>query len=148
MKSLILGTTVAVIAASAPVWAQSPVPVIDRMSAVYGKALIQQDWKALESTLSKDFVGIGPDGAIRDRKGWIGYLKRPGLRVTNGWNRRTSLKVFAESAHVVGTFTWTGTLDGKRVRQTERYSSVWRRTGDTWECVALQTVPVAPVKGN
>ena len=143
-----LAAFAAVSIAASETWAQNPAPAIDRVSAVYGKALIEQDWKALESTLSREFVGIDPDGAIRDRKGWIAFLKRPGPRVNNVWNRRTSLKVFSESAHVVGTFTWTGTLDGRRVRQTERYSSVWRRTGDTWECVALQTVPVAPVKGK
>jgi len=58
--------------------------------------------------------------------------------------QQTSVQVYGNAAVVTGTFRVKGTENGKPYVRRERFTDMWIKINEAWQCVASQTTLIPP----
>ncbi len=107
------------------------------------QAYPKRDAAVLERILSDDLTVINPDGSSGDKAGEIGGLRSGKLKLESVTNDDMKVRVYGETAVVTGRATIRGQIDGREIRDQNRYTSVFVQRRGRWKVVALHVTRVA-----
>lgn len=107
------------------------------------QAYPRQEAAVLDRILADDLTVINPDGSSGDKAREIGGLRSGKLKLESVTNDDMKVRVFGETAVVTGRATIRGQIDGREIRDQNRYMSVFVKRRGRWQVVALHVTRVA-----
>jgi ketosteroid isomerase-like protein len=106
------------------------------LESAWNHALEAKDAKGMEMMLSNTFVSVDIDGSIADKSEFLASIKAPDYQPSQAVIEQSNVRVYGDSAVVVGTFRVKGIDKGKSYVHRERFVDTWIKTNGTWQCVA------------
>ena len=107
------------------------------------QAYPKHEASVLDRILADDLTVINPDGSSGDKAGEIGGLRSGKLKLDSVTNDDMKVRVFGETAVVTGRATIRGRIDGREIRDQNRYTSVFVKRRGRWQVIALHVTRVA-----
>jgi ketosteroid isomerase-like protein len=112
------------------------------MSGDLIQAYPKHEVAVLDRILADDLTVINPDGSSGDKAGEIGGLRSGKLKLESVINDDMKVRVFGETAVVTGRATIRGQIDGREIRDQNRYTSVFVKRRGRWQVIALHVTRV------
>jgi ketosteroid isomerase-like protein len=104
-------------------------------------AIGKHDAATVETMVADDFVGVSskPGAKVQNRRAMLANMKGDKDTYTSTKNERLDVRIFGNSAVVVGTAREKGTgKDGKAFDRSYRFTDTWVERAGKWQCVASQ----------
>lgn len=116
------------------------------LEARWNQALVDQDIATLETILADDFVFVAPDGSVTGREALLGFVANRTVIVDPFVTEEVSVRIYGDTAVVIGRFTQTIRRGEQHQTTTYRYTDVYVREGEAWRAVSAQSaiIPAAP----
>lgn len=121
----------------------SDVQALAALDAAVGEAIVAGDFEALERLYAPDFVFVAPDGRRVDRAARMESFRSGRLRYLETAHSELEIEVGGDLALVTGLAHTRYVANGNAAEGDYRYSSVWRRAGDSWQVISTQATRVA-----
>ena len=120
--------------------------ILSELNAQFIKNFINQDVKAHEQIIYKDFVCIENNGTIVNRDD---YLKAWATDFQNGYLSSFTytdeyIRIFGNMALVRSKTIYTKFRDGKTITGNSVYTDTYIKEKGRWYCVQAQITPVVP----
>jgi ketosteroid isomerase-like protein len=112
----------------------------DQFTQAFGKA----DTGFMEKYFADDFTGIHSDGKLSTKAQEIDNVKSGTLKWASVDLHERKIRVYRETAVVVGLASSTGTVGGKPYSGDFRTTQIWVKHKGNWKVVAFQSTRVAP----
>ena len=109
------------------------------LEKAWNHALEEKDAKALDMLLANTLVSVDIDGSVSSKSEFLASIKAPDYKPSQVVTEQTSVQVYGNAAVVTGTFRVKGTENGKPYVRRERFTDMWIKINETWQCVASQT---------
>jgi ketosteroid isomerase-like protein len=109
------------------------------LESAWNQAEQQKDTKALNLLLAENLVYIDYDGTLMDKTQFLASVSVKPLHPSQIVNTSVKAYVYGESAVVTGLYRETGNLQGKTYIRRGRFTDVWVKVNQTWQCVASQS---------
>jgi ketosteroid isomerase-like protein len=106
------------------------------LEKAWNHALAEKDTKALDMLLHNTMVLMDTDGSVQSKGEFLASVKVPDYQPSQATIDQTSVRVYGDTAVVVGIFRVKGTDKGKTFARRERFVDTWIKTNGTWQCVA------------
>jgi ketosteroid isomerase-like protein len=132
---------VATTAAPASGKKMSPDAALRDMENRWESAIGKHDAATVETMVADDFVGVSskPGAKVQNRRAMLATMKSDKDTYTSTKNERLDVRIFGNSAVVVGTAREKGTgKDGKAFDRSYRFTDTWVDRAGKWQCVASQ----------
>lgn len=111
------------------------------MENKWSAAIAKKDTSVMQAFLAEDYVGVSSKGKIVNKRGLLADIKKDKDTYTSAKNGRMDVRVFGNSAVVVGTSNEKGKdKDGKAFDRTYRWTDTWVARNGRWQCVASQAL--------
>lgn len=105
------------------------------------------DAAALDPLLHEDFVGVGPLGFVLDKQQWLGPRRSGALKNSSFEWRDPSVRVFGDTAVVVGSQIQESSYQGHDASGQFRVTQILVRTGsggdERWVLAGMHLSPIA-----
>src|SRR6516225_2299452 len=99
-------------------------------------ALEQKDVKALDMLLANTMISVDVDGSVSSKNEFLASIKSPDYQPSQAVTEQTSVRVYRDSAVVVGILRVKGTDKAKPFVHRERFVDTWIKSNRAWQCVA------------
>jgi ketosteroid isomerase-like protein len=109
----------------------------------WAEAELAADVATLGTLMDDAFVGVGPLGFVLDKPQWLGPRRSGDLKVTAFDWLDPSVRVFGDTAVVIGTQVQQATFQGQDASGQFRVTQVVTRTGDGWTLAGMHLSPIA-----
>jgi len=106
--------------------------MLRRLNEEFIRSVSGSDSAWFERHLAADFLNSNPEGTLSDRAAFLRQVARPSA-VTQLAAQDVRIRLFGQTAIVHGRTTYRK-ADGHP--GSGRYTDVWARAGDGWQCVA------------
>jgi ketosteroid isomerase-like protein len=119
----------------------SPDAALRDMENRWENAIGKHDAATVETMVADDFVGVSskPGAKVQNRRAMLANMKGDKDTYTSTKNERLDVRIFGNSAVVVGTAREKGTgKDGKAFDRSYRFTDTWVERAGKWQCVASQ----------
>jgi ketosteroid isomerase-like protein len=97
----------------------------------------------LDRILADDLTVINPDGSLGDKAGETVGIRSGKLKLESVTNDDVKVRVFGETAVVTGRATIKGVVEGREIRDQNRYTCVFVKRRGQWQVINLQITRVA-----
>ena len=97
-----------------------------------------------EENLSDDFVLVSPGGSIRTKRDVIRELATPGLKMEPYEPQDVTIRLYADTAVVIGRMHQRYTLGGIKYANELRYTDVYVKRKGKWLLVSAHTSILTP----
>ena len=125
---------------------QSPAAGAERellkVNREYDEALVKGDAAALDRIYGGEFTYTSTGGEVLNKAQQIELIRSGGLDIESGASEGAEVRLYGETALVLGYFKAKGRFKGQAFDSTERYISVWVKRGGRWQLVAEQGTSV------
>jgi ketosteroid isomerase-like protein len=98
-------------------------------------ALVNGDFQALGSIFAEEWVVVGPDGRVLTRQQIFTQLKNGELKFTSFELGEMDVRIFGDTAIVIGRGSPHGEANGEKFEQNEVFSDTFIRVGGKWRCI-------------
>jgi ketosteroid isomerase-like protein len=106
------------------------------------EATLRNDAKATDRLLADDWINVGPDGSVTDKKGLLKIIKD--FKFHSITDEDTRIRIFGDSAVVTGASVRVLSGPGGRpVTRKVRFTRVWVNREDGWVVVSAQSTVIA-----
>ena len=105
---------------------------IEKQSAA---ALVNVDFQALGSIFAEEWILVGPAGELMTRRFIFEQLRSGDLKFTGYELGDMEIRIFGDTAVVVGRGTPRGVWNGEKFEEKEVFSDTFARVGGKWRCV-------------
>lgn len=105
----------------------------------FNKALMNQDYKSLESFYSDDYMLVRPDGSVLNKHQVLADLREKGLRFATIEIRGTAVRVFGSCAVLTAESETVSSRDGETARSHFRFVAVYAEERDALRLVHFQS---------
>ena len=119
---------------------QAQVRDIEKRSAA---ALISGDFQALGSFFSEEWKVVGPDGQVLTRPQVFAQLQSGELKFTSYELGGMDVRVFGDTAIVVGHGNPHGEFRGEKFEEKEIFTDTFIRVGGQWRCILSHSSEMA-----
>ena len=116
---------------------------IEKQSAA---ALVSGDMQALESLFAERWILVGQSGEVMTRKFIFGQLRSGDLKFTGYDLGDMEIRIFGDTAVVVGRGTPRGEWNGQKFEEKEVFSDTFTRVDGKWRCVMSHSSAIAEEK--
>jgi ketosteroid isomerase-like protein len=107
---------------------------------------VKKDAAALTKILADDYAAVASRGVPSNRADDLADLKASG-GITSCVDDKVNVRVYGDTALVMGHGTRAGTYKGEAFKDREiYYTDVFVRSNGVWRCVASQGTPAAARK--
>jgi hypothetical protein len=106
-------------------------------------AVEKGDTSVLERDTADDYTLVNRNGQIRSKQETISDIKSGALKVESLKLDDAKVRLYGNTAVMVGHTTQTGTYNGKDISGSTAFTRVWVKEGGKWKSVALQQTQVA-----
>ena len=108
----------------------------------FAQAIIKNDAEAIERFLADDWLIIDPDGGIIDRSRFLGVIKSGALTHEMMESDDVSVRIYGDTAVVMGLTTSKGKFMGQDFTTRERATDIFVKQHGRWQCVLSQLTRV------
>ena len=108
---------------------------LTRAVDAWDRAMVTNDADAIGAFMAADWVIVGPDGSVGGRERFLGLVRSGSLTHDVMESHDLDIRLYGDTAVVIGRGISGGAYDGTRFHLEERVSSVYRRDGAGWTCV-------------
>ncbi|HEX9003125.1 MAG TPA: nuclear transport factor 2 family protein [Blastocatellia bacterium] len=109
----------------------------------YCDAIVKGDVERLKQILADDFIITSGDGNLRDKAAELKDLSpTEDLKTLFFRTEDTRLRVYADSAVLVGRLVWRINYKGREIDNERRFTSVFVKQKGVWQIVAQQVTRV------
>lgn len=112
---------------------------IEALEKKWSAALAANDAAALAPLLADDWTNVDTDGSIQTKAEFLESLKSGELKFTSCTLGKINVRVYGDTAVVVGEDASKGTNGGEAFDEKGIFTDVWVKKGDAWVCVATQS---------
>lgn len=116
---------------------------IEKQSAA---ALISNDFQALGSIFAEEWILVGPSGEVMTRHFIFEELRKGDLKFTGYEMGGMEIRIFGDTAVVVGRGTPRGEWNGEKFEEKEVFSDTFIRVGGKWRCVMSHSSAIVEEK--
>ena len=109
-----------------------------KLEKEFAQAIIKNDSEAIGRVLADDWVIIDPDGGIIDRTRFLGVIKSGALTHEMMESDDVSVRIYGDTAVVMGLTTSKGKFMGQEFTTRERATDIFVKQHGRWECVFSQ----------
>lgn len=113
--------------------------MIENLMQAYPK----QQAAVLDRILADDLAVINPDGSRGDKAGEIAGLRSGKLKLESVTNDDIKVRVYGDTGVVTGRATIRGQIEGREIKDQNRYTSVFLKRRGRWQVIALHVSRVA-----
>jgi len=113
------------------------------VSHAWDKAMVTNDADAIGSFMSDDWIIIGSDGKICDKATFLGLVKSGVLTHDVMESHDMNVRVYRDTAVVVGRGVSGGEYQGHPFREVECVTCVFVRQERQWKCVLTHLSRIA-----
>ena len=114
----------------------------------YDAAIVRGDVAALERIFADEFVYTNPDGEVRDKRQQLAFFRSGDLKFDRGQSDDLKIRVYGNTAVLIGRFTAKGAFKGEPLEVNERYTAVWVKQNGRWRLVGEQGNFIKPKTGG
>jgi ketosteroid isomerase-like protein len=111
---------------------ENDIKLLSRLNSEYVQAVDQKDVAWFDRHLSADFLNTNPDGSLVDRTAFLRQVGR-GAGVSGIKESDVRIRVLGDVA-IIHARTSYQLASGATA--SGRYTDIWLRRGERWECVA------------
>ena len=108
----------------------------------FAQAIIKNDAEAIGRFLADDWIIIDPDGGIIDRSRFLGVIKSGALTHEMMESEDVSVRIYGDTAVVMGLTTSKGKFMGQDFTTRERATDIFVNQQGRWQCVFSQLTRV------
>jgi ketosteroid isomerase-like protein len=122
-------------------------PVKDDLARVardWDRAMVGNDPEAIGRFMADDWIIIGPDGSVGDKKRFLGLVRSERLTHDVMESHDMRIRVYGDTAVVVARGVSGGRFDGRAFHEIERVTCVFVRRDGRWRCVLTHLSRLAP----
>jgi ketosteroid isomerase-like protein len=101
----------------------------------WDRAMVENDADAIGRYMADDWAIVGPDGSVGSKARFLDLVRSGALAHDVMESHDLDVRVYGETAVVIGRGISEGTYRGARFQLVERVSSVFRRGASGWVCV-------------
>jgi len=134
-------TTTAALASGADATDVESARLIELDGAV-GRAIVAGDWEALERLYADDFRFVAPDGRLVARADRLDSFRSGRLRYLETSHSDLEVNRDGSLAVVTGRARTRFVASGEENEGSYRYTSLWRREGESWRVVSTQATKI------
>jgi ketosteroid isomerase-like protein len=117
------------------------------LETAWDDAVVSKDTTALDRIIADDFVMIGADGTVSDRRQLIAGIADPQLQIEPFQTEDVRVRIYGNVAVLTGRYSQRGRWKGQAYETAARYTDVYVRSGGRWRAVSAQATRIpAPVK--
>jgi ketosteroid isomerase-like protein len=113
-----------------------------KVNREYDAALVGGDTAALGRIYGDEFTYTSTGGEVLNKAQQIELLRSGALKIESGASESVEVRLYGDTALVLGYFKAKGKFKGQAFDSTERYISVWVKRGGRWQLVAEQGTSV------
>ncbi len=107
-----------------------------RINNQYDSALLRGDTVALGRLFTPDFTLVNPDGRLLNRQEQLLNVATSELKWESAHSENVSVRVYGNTAVLLGEFHGTGSYRGNQLTVHERYTTFWIKTDTSWQLTA------------
>jgi ketosteroid isomerase-like protein len=107
------------------------------------RAMVTNDPDAIGRYMADDWTIIGPEGRVGDKATFLGLVRSGILTHHTMESHDMQVRVYGETALVIGRGVSAGAFNGHPFHLVERVSSVFVRTAGAWRCVSTHLSLIA-----
>lgn len=101
----------------------------------WDRAMVANDVDAIGKYMAEDWTIIGPDGSVGGKARFLELVHSGALAHDVMESHELDVRVYGETAVVLGRGVSGGTYDGQPFHLVERVSSIFVRQAGEWRCV-------------
>jgi len=106
--------------------------------SAWGVAEKAKDAKALDVLLDDSLAYTDYDGTLKTKSDFLAAVKAPGHNPEQQVVESTSVRVYADTAVVIGVYRVKGIDNGKPYQRRGCFTDTWVNRNGLWVCVASQ----------
>ena len=106
-----------------------------RLAREWDRAMVGNDPEAIGRFMADDWIIIGTDGRIGDRRTFLGLVESGALTHDVMESHDIDLRVYGDTAVLVSRGISGGRYQGRPFREEERATCVFVRQDGVWKCV-------------
>ena len=110
----------------------------------WGRAMVANDAEAIGRYMADDWTIVGPDGSVADKAAFLGLVKSGALTHDVMEFNDSKIRVYGDTAVVMGKGLSCGKYRGHAFREVERVSDVYVKQAGEWNCVLTHVSRIAP----
>lgn len=110
---------------------------------VWNQAEARGDVRALELLFDDSLVYVDDEGGLLSKAQFLARAKAEGGHAQSLTTPTMSVRVYDNTAVVVGTYRFEVLKDGKASTREGRFTDIWINADGRWICVAAQSTPIA-----
>jgi ketosteroid isomerase-like protein len=114
-----------------------------KMEQEWVGAFVRRDTAYLEGFLAEDYAFTYPDGTVVDKGREIENVKSGYVALAEIKLSELKARTYGDTAVITGRSTLKGKFDGRDVGGEYRFTDVFVKRGDRWQCVAGQLTRIA-----
>jgi ketosteroid isomerase-like protein len=113
------------------------------LEAAWNHAEQQKDTGALNLLLANSMSYMDYDGTLMDKAQFLESARKSSLHPVQIMDEEIKAHIYGQSAVVTGLYTEIGTDKAKPYRRRGRFTDMWIKLGDSWQCVSSQSTLIA-----
>jgi ketosteroid isomerase-like protein len=114
----------------------SPEVELMQLTAEWDRAMVENDADAIGAFMADDWIIIGPDGRIGNKRDFLALVRAGTLTHDVMESHDVDVRVYGDAALVIARGTSGGSFNGEPFLLFERVSSLFVRNADGWRCVS------------
>ncbi|MEI9896354.1 MAG: nuclear transport factor 2 family protein [Chthoniobacter sp.] len=109
-------------------------------------ALLSGDFQALGAIFAEEWMLVGPDGQVMSREQIFQQLNGGDLKFTSYEMGEMEIRIFGDTAVVVGHANPHGEYKGEKFEENEVFSDTFIRVGGRWRCILSHSSEIGEPK--
>jgi ketosteroid isomerase-like protein len=130
--------------AKAPTDDAATVALIKKLENERIQAGVRKDIAYVEAATADEYVQIDWDGKVLDKAAMLARIKSSNIQLQSNKLDEINVNVYGNTAVVHGLATRKGTMDGKDISTSIRYTRVYVNRDGRWQVVQFEQTRVAP----
>jgi ketosteroid isomerase-like protein len=118
------------------------------LETAWDDAVAAKDRATLERIVADDFVVIGADGTVADKRQMIESIMTPELTIEPFKTEDVLVRVYGNTAVLTGRFSQRGTYKGQSFEVSSRYTDVYVKTNGRWRAVSAHATRMPKKAGG
>jgi hypothetical protein len=106
-------------------------------------AKMKRDVKVLDGLLADDYIFTNPAGLFADKAQYLDGARADTAVYESVTNSDQVVRIYRNAAVVAGSTTVKGRYDGQEIGGRFRFTNVFVKRNDKWQCVAIHLTRIA-----
>ena len=112
------------------------------LETAWDDAVVAKGTTTLRRIIADDFVMIGANGTVSDKRQLIEGIANPQLQIEPFQTEDVRVRIYGNVAVLTGRYSQRGRWKGQAYETAARYTAVYLRSGGSWRAVSAQATRI------